>query len=218
MITINSADCLVLEYCSGGTIEDLVESHGPIRPPKLYRYCCQIRSAVEYIHQNKIAYQDIKPSSIMLDSRGKIKLTDFGLSVQNASGKTKFSGTKRYMAPEILNRMKGCDTFLAGIYSLGNTFYFMLQGHDLFVANDHKELIHLICGNIFPPPQNVDPMFGNLICHIMSYEPKNRTNLSFLISNTIFQKHHSTSKCKISSNISGKNSNQKKNSKSIIYQ
>jgi serine/threonine protein kinase len=193
MLKFSSSECLVLEYCSGGTLEDLVKSHGPIQPPTLYRYCLQILSAVEYMHQNQIAHRDIKPSNIMLDSYDRIKLTDFGLSMEmSSSTKSTFEGTIMYMAPELLNKIKGYDTFLADIYSLGVTFYFMSQGIDPFVSSNKNGLISLISGGYYPPLQNIDPLFRKIICQMMSINPKNRPNISSLISNPIFHRRNST--------------------------
>jgi serine/threonine protein kinase len=193
MLKFNSYECLVLEYCSGGTIEDLIKSHGPIQPPTLYRYCLQILSAVECMHQNKIAHRDIKPSNIMLDSSDIIKLIDFGMSKEiSSSTKSTFEGTIMYMAPELLNKMKGYDTILADIYSLGATFYFMSQGMDPFVSSNKINLISLICGGHYFPLQNIDSAFRKIICQMMSVDPKNRPSISSLISNPIFHRRNST--------------------------
>jgi serine/threonine protein kinase len=192
MLKIDSSEYLVLEYCSGGTIEDLVKSHGPIKPPTLYRYCLQILSAVEYMHQNQIAHRDIKPSNIMLDSYDRIKLADFGFSLEISScTKTTFSGTKMYMAPELLKRMKGYDSFLADIYSLGVTFYFMSQGNDPFASSNGTILSNMICCGCYIPLQNVDSVFQDIICQMMSVDTTKRPSISSLISKPIFHIHDS---------------------------
>jgi serine/threonine protein kinase len=80
LLSIDQKDFLVLEYCSEGSLQQLIEKNGPIRPPKLYLYCSQLLSAVSYLHQNKIAHLDIKPSNILLDTYGRLKLADFGIS------------------------------------------------------------------------------------------------------------------------------------------
>jgi serine/threonine protein kinase len=187
LLKFNSSECIVLEYCSGGTIEDLVKSHGPIKPPTLYRYCFQILSAVECMPQNKIAHRDIKPSNIMLDSSDEIKLADFGMSMEmSRSIKSTFEGTRVYMAPELLNKMKGYDPFLTDVYSLGVTFYFMSQGIDPFVSSNDISLINLISSGYYSPLQNIDPTFRKIICQMISVVPKNKPSISSLFSNPIF--------------------------------
>jgi serine/threonine protein kinase len=160
MIEINSVDCIVLEYCSGGTLNDLIKSYGPIKPLKLYLYCSQILSAVQYLHENNIAHQDIKPSNILLDSHNRIKLADFGFSQHiNSNENTIFCGSKLFMAPEIWKFIEGYDPFLADIYSLGVSFYCMSQGKPPFSATHERDLKSLILNGYYSLPTGVDSSF-----------------------------------------------------------
>lgn len=87
-----------------------------------------VANALEYAHQSGIYHRDIKPGNLILDRRGSVMVTDFGLAVQ-ASGSDRVSrtgdvvGTPRYMAPE---QLRGAADERSDVYSLGLTLYEML--------------------------------------------------------------------------------------------
>jgi serine/threonine protein kinase len=189
MLKCNSSECLSLEYCTGGTIEDLGKFHGPIQPPKLYRYCFQIISAVEYLHQNQIAHRDIKPLNILLDSHDRVKLTDFGFSKHIASDSiTEFCSSRMFAAPEIHLKHQGFDAFLSDVYALGATFYTMSQGKYPFHAETKKEFKQIICDGSYQPFTNIDTKFKRLILQMMKTDPNHRPNISEIMMNPIFRK------------------------------
>ncbi|KHJ77140.1 hypothetical protein OESDEN_23240, partial [Oesophagostomum dentatum] len=92
-----------------------------------------------------IIYRDLKPENILLDSRGHVKLTDFGLCKEAIEGDQKthtFCGTIEYMAPEILMRCghgKAVDW-----WSLGALMFDMLTGGPPFTAENRKKTIDKI--------------------------------------------------------------------------
>jgi serine/threonine protein kinase len=86
-----------------------------------------IMDAINYCHRNYICHRDIKPENILINDKDEIKIIDFGLSkVVRTKGDSLsgFAGTKRYMAPEVLNREpydEKCD-----IWCIGHIFFFLL--------------------------------------------------------------------------------------------
>lgn len=71
---------MVMEYMKGGDLSNLLENIGYFDEKDAKYYLAQIVLALEYLHSNQVIHRDLKPDNILIDSEGRIKLTDFGLS------------------------------------------------------------------------------------------------------------------------------------------
>jgi serine/threonine protein kinase len=143
---------LVMEYVPGMSLRELLSRQGVPTPAQAVYLCKQALSALDYAHNfsyvdesdlrhTGIIHRDIKPANMLLDNKGKLKITDFGivkvLGEQGASGgmtQTGFHpGTVEYMSPE---QLLGLDIDVrSDKYSLGVTFYEMLCGRLPFVRS-----------------------------------------------------------------------------------
>ncbi|CAJ0963552.1 unnamed protein product, partial [Mesorhabditis belari] len=136
---------LILEYLSGGELFMHLEREGTFMESTAAFYLSEIVVALEHLHNEGIIYRDLKPENIMLDARGHVKLTDFGLCKEAIEGDQKthtFCGTIEYMAPEILLRCghaKAVDW-----WSLGALMFDMLTGGPPFRAENRKRTIDKI--------------------------------------------------------------------------
>ena len=95
-------------YCGGSLYSQLKQSvNFPEETAKFY--AAELLSALSHLHQNGIAYRDLKLENILIDDQGHIALTDFGLSkydIDKTGGATTFCGTAEYIAPEMLRGQK----------------------------------------------------------------------------------------------------------------
>ena len=66
-------------------------------------YLAQILLALDYIHQKDVVYRDLKPENVLIDEKGYVRLTDFGLSKRGKDTYFSINGMPEYMAPEILH-------------------------------------------------------------------------------------------------------------------
>ena len=133
--------CLVMQHVQGTDLEKIVKKAKSIREKRKEKGALSVERAVHiflqvlegvgFAHKYNIVHGDIKPSNILLDQQGRVKIVDFGLSFMLASGKKIRGeklpgGTLQLMSPETL--LNEDVDLRSDIYSLGVTFFFMLTG------------------------------------------------------------------------------------------
>jgi serine/threonine protein kinase len=117
--------------------------------------------ALEHAHQLAVVHRDIKPANLLLDARGNLWVTDFGLALfQSDAGLTmtgEVLGTLRYMSPEQAVGKRGVVDHRTDVYSLGMTLYELATLRPAFDGQDRHELLHQILTEDPPPPRRLDP-------------------------------------------------------------
>jgi serine/threonine protein kinase len=159
---------IVMELCAGGTIIDWMRVHGAVPPRLATRVITSTARGVEVAHVEGIVHRDIKPQNILIDQKGTIKLTDFGIARQGnsmltVSGST--IGTYAFMAPEQRHDSTSVDA-RADVYSLGATLYTLVAVKtttELFVAERGDEVL----GGVPDPIVDV-------ILKACAYKPRDR--------------------------------------------
>jgi WD40 repeat protein/serine/threonine protein kinase len=110
------------------------------------RIGAQVADALAFAHAHGVVHRDIKPSNLLLDPRGTVWVTDFGLAKaaaepENLTHSGDVIGTLRYMAPE---RFLGKSDARSDVYSLGVTLYELLTFRSPFAAGDRDQLLHQV--------------------------------------------------------------------------
>jgi serine/threonine protein kinase len=126
----NNTSYMVMSFIEGRSLQEIVDSGGPLSYPDAVNYMAQITNAVGYIHEHNILHRDIKPENIMITANYKAILIDFGSAREFEQDKTQNHTsmlTHGYAPPEqyTANSKKGSYT---DIYALGATLYFILTG------------------------------------------------------------------------------------------
>jgi hypothetical protein len=131
-----------MEYVDGATLSDrrLQQTRQVMTWEQLAPLVQQLCAALEYAHGEKVIHRDLKPSNMMVDSKGRLKLADFGIaavasdSVSRVSVQHATSGTPPYMSPQQLAGKRPQVT--DDIYALGATLYELLTGKPPFYTGD----------------------------------------------------------------------------------
>lgn len=130
----NETAYIAMEYISGFSLKYMLDKEGILPEKKVLRYIQQIGKALEFVHGKNILHLDIKPSNILIDSKGNARLIDFGVSKrydieQQETSTTMLTLSKGFASIEQYDN-EGTQSFspCPDIYSLGATMYNLLTG------------------------------------------------------------------------------------------
>lgn len=129
---------IVLEYVQGETLKQRISRVGSLDATEAIAYALEVAQGLAVAHEAEMVHRDVKPQNVLIDSTGRAKLTDFGISRQlNDEGVTatgRVIGTTDYVAPE---QAMGKDVDpRSDIYSLGIVLFEMLTGDVPFEADN----------------------------------------------------------------------------------
>lgn len=120
--------CLVLEYCPGGDLRQLLKRKGRLTDAEARVYLKGVLKGLAYLHAKNIAHRDIKLSNVLLDATNQIKLCDFGVAASIVDGERwTLCGTPNYVAPEIVAGDQAHSTAV-DLWSVGCLAHALLAG------------------------------------------------------------------------------------------
>ncbi|HEU5138491.1 MAG TPA: Stk1 family PASTA domain-containing Ser/Thr kinase [Bacillales bacterium] len=171
---------IVMEYVEGETLKDLIRREAPLALGQALHIMDQITSAIEQAHEQNIVHRDIKPQNILIDSSGKIKVTDFGIAVAMTSATITHTnsvmGSAHYFSPE---QAKGSyANTKSDIYSLGIVLFEMLTGELPFSGTSPVSVALKHLQEDIPDPRELNPgipqSIENIILKALSKDPIHR--------------------------------------------
>jgi serine/threonine protein kinase len=136
---------LVMEYVQGETMAALIKRAAPIPVAQKLRWIEQACRALGYAHQRRVIHRDVKPSNLMIDEQGTVKVVDFGIARSLVGGTTKLStviGTPAYMSPEQIQGA-GIDA-RSDIFGLGTVLYELLTYKPAFGGESPHAIMHQV--------------------------------------------------------------------------
>ncbi len=176
---------MVLEYAQHGDLLKYIRMNYHGRMPFSSFRSLILQPLVEsifYLHQNHIIHRDIKPENILVDGQCRIRLCDFGFSINSYEERPKSRlGTIEYMAPELLNTVDAAYTEKVDIWAIGVLTYECLVGVSPFYDKDENKIIDNILQGRYVSPQYVPTEIQDLINITLQCDPKKRPTIQELI-------------------------------------
>jgi serum/glucocorticoid-regulated kinase 2 len=136
---------LVTDYYNGGALYTHLRKSKSFTEERSKFYAAELLSALGHLHSQQIIYRDLKLENVLMDHKGHIALTDFGLSKQDidkSGGATTFCGTAEYIAPELLKGIK--YGVAADWWSFGILLFEMMNGRTPFYDKNRKLMFYRI--------------------------------------------------------------------------
>ncbi len=171
--------CIVLGYCAGGSVKDLIRGPG-ISEQRAAAIACQTALGLWAAAQQGITHRDIKPDNLLLSASGRVKIADFGLVKADASDSAQLTvrgmlmGTPAFMSPEQCEDSHATD-HRSDLYSLGCTLFAMLTGAPPFKG---PALVNFLKQHVADPPPSlggkVSPAMAAIVEKLLAKDPDAR--------------------------------------------
>ncbi|XP_055634435.1 cAMP-dependent protein kinase catalytic subunit beta-like [Toxorhynchites rutilus septentrionalis] len=166
----NSFIYLVMPFICGGEMFSLLRKNKRFGEEQSKFYGAQVLLAIEYLHHMNLIYRDLKPENILIDSKGYVKITDFGFCKLIRDRTWTLCGTPEYLAPEII-QAKGYGKSVDW-WSFGILLFEMMAGYTPFYthSNDQMVMFEKICKGKFKFPSSVGGDLRNLVQNIVQVD------------------------------------------------
>ena len=169
---------LSMEYVDGEDLASLLRRIGHLPKDKAIQIARQLCAGLAASHEIGVLHRDLKPANVMIDGRGRVRITDFGLAAvaSEVEGAEVLSGTPGYMAPEQLAGR--AVSVRSDIYSLGLVLYELFTGKPAFKAASLDEQRRLQSETTPSSPssfmEGFDPMVERVILRCLEADPARR--------------------------------------------
>ncbi|MBS0566186.1 MAG: protein kinase [Proteobacteria bacterium] len=172
----------VMEFVDGESLSSVLKREHQLKPEQAAKVIYQTALGLATAHDRGVIHRDIKPGNIMIDSRGNVKIADFGIALSSADISKKltstgeFVGTPGYLSPEVcLGKLVDQRS---DIFSLGIVLFEMLAGRMPFTDESPLGLMLEVVKAEIPDVRalnaDVDPELSRILSRMIAKEPADR--------------------------------------------
>ena len=130
---------LVMDILNGGDLRFHISRYHKFSEEQTRFFIANIIYSLQYIHSNNVIHRDIKPENLVLDEKGYVRITDFGIAKENMpDNSSETSGTPGYMAPEVMKAKN--HSFAVDFFAVGVIGYEFMQGKRPYYGKNRKEI------------------------------------------------------------------------------
>ena len=140
----NSMHFIVMDYVDGQNLKYHTLTHGSLEPSRALNYAQQIAEGLDTAFKHGVVHRDIKPQNILINTKGVVKITDFGLArsreTVTLTQSNVFMGTAYYISPEQAESGRSADT-RSDLYSVAAVLFEMLAGNPPFEGDTAVDIV-----------------------------------------------------------------------------
>lgn len=170
--------CFVMEYTAGGDL--MMHIHTDVfSEPRAVFYSACVVLGLQFLHEHKIVYRDLKLDNLLLDTHGYVKIADFGLCKEGmgyGDRTSTFCGTPEFLAPEVLTDTS--YTRAVDWWGLGVLIYEMLVGESPFPGDDEEEVFDSIVNDEVRYPRFLSTEAIGIMRRLLRRNPDRRLGSS----------------------------------------
>jgi predicted Ser/Thr protein kinase len=176
---------LVMEYIDGEDLASVLRRLGRPSRDKAVEIARQLCLGLAAAHEHGVLHRDLKPANVMIDGRGRVRITDFGLaaSVEELVADGTITGTPAYMAPEQL--AGGAASVQSDLYALGLVLYELFTGKRAFDSHDPAVIRRLQTDSSPKSPSSltpdIEPSVERVVMRCLEREPLERPGSAYAV-------------------------------------
>ena len=169
---------LSMEFVDGEDLASLLRRIGRLPDDKAVEIAQQLCAGLAAAHRSGVLHRDLKPTNVMIDGKGRARITDFGLAIatSEADRQTGPAGTPGYLAPELFDG--AAPSIQSDLYTLGLVLYELFTGKKAFDASSLAEFHRKQTETNPTPPssvvKNFDPVIERAILRCVDRDPAQR--------------------------------------------
>lgn len=169
---------LSMEHVDGEDLASLLRRIGRLPDDKAVEVAHQLCAGLAAAHRSGVLHRDLKPANVMIDGKGLVRITDFGLAIATTEAGSNAipAGTPGYFAPDSLGG--AAPSVQSDLYALGLVLYELFTGKRAFPASGLVELRRLQAESSPAPPRSIvkslDPAVERAILRCLHHEPSRR--------------------------------------------
>lgn len=177
---VDGRPLIVMELVEGPSLDDVLRERGTLGPREAAAIGAKVMDALAAAHRAGVLHRDVKPGNILLETGGRVVLTDFGIATMDDPGdgsathltrSGELVGSLDYLAPE---RAQGQDPGPASdVWALGATLYAAVEGASPFRRTSTWSTLTAIVTDPLPEPQRAGPLFP-VLQQLMHKDPQAR--------------------------------------------
>ncbi|XP_047241672.1 mitogen-activated protein kinase kinase kinase kinase 2 isoform X3 [Girardinichthys multiradiatus] len=181
---------ICMEYCGGGSLQDMYQVTGPLKEKQIAFVCRETLQGLYHLHETGKMHRDIKGANILLTERGDVKLADFGVAAEISASVAKrksFIGTPYWMAPEVAAvEKKGGYNHLCDIWAVGITAIELAELQPPMFDLHPMRALMLMSKSNFQPPKLKDKAkwsagFHSFVKMALNKNPRKRPSAETLL-------------------------------------